>query len=223
MKILIIEDEPQLLEITKNFLEKEKYLVETANTFLNAKEKIFNYEYDCILLDLMLPDGNGIDLLKEIKQNNIDTPIIILSAKNAVEDKVLGLEIGADDYLAKPYHLIELNARLKSAIRRKNNNGLPLIYYKNLTIDTESRRFYVNNQEITLNRKEFEVMLYFAIRPEKLIQKTTLAEAVWGDAIDQTDSYDFIYSQIKNIRKKIKNFNPDFDIQAVYGIGYKLI
>ena len=223
MKILIIEDEPQLLEVTKTFLEKENYIVEQALSFTTAQQKIYNYTYDCILLDLMLPDGDGINLLKEIKKSEITTPVIILSAKNAVEDKVLGLEIGADDYLAKPYHLIELNARIKSALRRNNKQINHIISYKNLKIDINERRFFIDENEIILNRKEFEVMMFFALRPNKLIQKTTLAEAVWGDSVDQADSFDFIYSQIKNIRKKIKMFRPEFDIQAVYGIGYKLL
>ena len=150
-------------------------------------------------------------------------PVIILSAKDSVDDKVEGLEIGADDYLAKPFHLAELNARIKSVLRRKNQEGESVLEYKNIQIFPESRKVLVNSEELNLNRKEYDLLYYFMINPEKTLQKTMLAEAIWGDYIDQADSLDFIYSQIKNLRRKLKKANSDADFHAVYGIGYKFI
>ncbi|SHL16343.1 response regulator transcription factor [Chryseobacterium polytrichastri] len=223
MKILIIEDEPELRNVVQSFLEAEHFIVEYADDYQSGLEKIISYEYDCILLDIMLPDGNGMDLLKEIKAIHKKDPVIILSAKDSVDDKVNGLEIGADDYLAKPFHLAELMARIKSVIRRKNQDGENTISYKNIHIDPESRVVKIDDNELILNRKEYDLLYYFVINPEKTLQKTMLAEAIWGDYIDQADSLDFIYSQIKNLRKKLKTLNSKADFQAVYGIGYKFI
>ncbi|MBP2618221.1 response regulator transcription factor [Chryseobacterium jejuense] len=223
MKILIVEDEPDLRDTVQKFLEAEHFIVEYAENYSDGLEKIISYEYDCILLDIMLPDGNGIDLLREIKQMHKKDPVIILSAKDSVDDKVTGLEIGADDYLAKPFHLAELMARIRSVIRRKNQDGENVIRYKNISIDPENRNVKVGNEELVLNRKEYDLLYYFVIHPEKTLQKTTLAEAIWGDYIDQADSLDFIYSQIKNLRKKLKTLHAEADFQAVYGIGYKFV
>ena len=209
MKILIIEDEKELRNTLQIFLEKEKFLVETATDYTSALNKIADYDYDCILLDIMLPKGNGMQLLDELKAMKKNNSVIIISAKDSVEDKVLGLEKGADDYLSKPFHLAELLARVKSIIRRKNQQGEEVITFKNVQLYPEKRQVVVAGHPM--------------IRPEKLVQKTTLAEAVWGDDADQVDSLDFIYSQIKNLRKKLKNMQAEIDFQAVYGIGYKLI
>lgn len=223
MKLLIVEDEPALLETVKQFLESEKYVVETANDYFSGIDKIAAYDYDCILLDIMLPNGSGIDILKELKKQNKKDAVIILSAKDSVEDKVLGLDLGADDYLAKPFNLIELHARIKSAIRKNNQEGEKSLSFKNVKLFPDDRRVFVDTSELILNRKEFDLLYYFMIRPEKTLQKTSLAESVWGDHVDQADSLDFIYSQIKNLRKKLKESNAEIDFQAVYGIGYKLI
>ncbi|MEG0917892.1 MAG: response regulator transcription factor [Myroides sp.] len=223
MKILIIEDEPALLETVKHFLEGEKYIVETANNYRLALERIGTYDYDCILLDIMLPDGSGIDLLKEVKALSKKDAVIILSAKDSVEDKVLGLDLGADDYLAKPFSLMELHSRIKSAIRRNNQKGESSVVFKNVALFPDERKVFVDSIELLLNRKEFDLLYYFMIRPERILQKTSLAESVWGDYIDQADSLDFIYSQIKNLRRKLKESHAEIDFQAVYGIGYKLV
>lgn len=223
MKILLIEDEVALSQVIMQSLEAEKYLVEQAFDYNSALEKISIYSYDCILLDIMLPGGSGLQLLEKIKEIGKEESIIILSAKDSVDDKVKGLELGADDYLAKPFHLAELHARIKSIIRRKNQHGDDIITYKNIAVNTTDRSIHINNKPVVLNRKEFDLLYYFIIRPTKLIQKNSLAESIWGDHIDQADSLDFIYSQIKNLRKKLKDNHADIDIQAVYGIGYKLI
>lgn len=222
MKILIIEDEQDLREIIRESLEKEQYIVETAHDFISGIDKIGSYDYDCVLIDIMLPNGSGLDLVREIKKLRKKEAVIIISAKDAVDDKVAGLDLGADDYLAKPFHLAELHARIKSAIRRKNHDGNTAITWNNLQLSPEQRSIAVNGEPLTLNRKEFDLLYYFIINPNRLINKTALAEAVWGDYIDQADSLDFVYSQIKNLRKKLKDAGAEADIQAVYGMGYKM-
>lgn len=223
MKILIIEDEQGLRETVQAFLEREHFLVETAADYASGIDKIANYDYDCVLLDIMLPGGSGMKLLAEMRGMGKDDSVIIISAKDSVDDKVEGLELGADDYLAKPFHLAELLARVKSIIRRKNQQGEQVVQYKNVRIFPEDRKVMVGDAEVYLNRKEYDLFYHFMIRPEKLVAKTSLAEAIWGDDADQSDSLDFIYSQIKNIRKKLKDSQANVDFQAVYGVGYKLV
>lgn len=222
MKILIIEDEQGLREVLRESLEKEKYIVETAHDFISGLDKIGSYDYDCVLIDIMLPNGSGLDLVRELKALRKKEAVIIISAKDAVDDKVAGLDLGADDYLAKPFHLAELHARIKSAIRRKNHDGDNAISWNNLKLSPEQRTITVDGEPLTLNRKEFDLLYYFMINPDRLINKTALAEAVWGDYIDQADNLDFVYSQIKNLRKKLKDAGAEADIQAVYGMGYKM-
>jgi DNA-binding response OmpR family regulator len=223
MKILVVEDEPELRKVVQTSLEASQFLVEYASDYSSGLVKIEDYDYDCILLDIMLPGGSGLDILREIKKVKPDTSVIILSAKDSVEDKVKGLDMGADDYLAKPFHLSELHSRINSALRRRNQNGENSISYKNLKVLPDDRTLKINDIEVTLNRKEYDLLHYFMIRPNKLMQKTSLAESIWGDNIDQADSLDFIYSQIKNLRKKLKENDSEADIQAVYGVGYKLV
>lgn len=223
MKILIVEDEVDILNSVREFLEREQFLVETAENYHEALDKALMYHYDCILLDVMLPGGSGLDILREMSAQGMKQPVLILSAKGSVEDKVAGLEIGADDYLAKPFHFSELLARVKSIIRRHHQNGDQSIRYKNVRLDPDSREVQVDGKIVALNRKEYDVLYYFMLRPNKLFEKTVIAENVWGDHADQADNLDFIYSQIKNIRKKMKDAGAEIDLQAVYGIGYKLV
>lgn len=223
MKLLVVEDEVDLLEVIRQSLEKENYLVETAGSYALALEKIVSYEYDCILLDIMLPDGTGLDLLAELKQMNKSDNVIIISAKDSLEDKIKGLEMGADDYLVKPFHIAELNARIKSVLRRKSLNGKNAIEHANVKIDLDERQVWIDGDELVLNRKEFDILSYLAVNKNRLVNKTALAEQVWGDYMDGADDYEFIYSQIKNLRKKLKEKSAGIEIQAVYGIGYKLV
>lgn len=223
MKILVIEDEKDLQQNIVQSLEKEQYIVETADHFWAAYDKIENYKYDCILLDIMLPQGNGLDLLKMLRKTGNTDNVIIISAKNALEDKLKGLDLGADDYLTKPFHLAELNARIKAVLRRKNADGLNTISSGNLALHISERKLLIDSQEIPLNRKEFDILNYFLFNKNRLITKTALAEHVWGDNIDQADNFDFIYSQIKNLRKKLQNADADVEIEAIYGVGYRLI
>lgn len=223
MKILIIEDEVDLRETIKESLVKEQYVVETARDYTTAFEKVSIYDYDCILLDIMLPNGNGLDLLEELKKMGKSENVIIISAKNALDDKVRGLALGADDYLTKPFHLAELNARIKAVLRRKNYQGKDLIEAGNMVLDVQERTLTVNNQNVHLNKKEFNILKYFLSNKNRLITKTALAEYVWGDNIDQADNYDFIYYQIKNLRKKLEDSNAEIVLESIYGVGYKLI
>ncbi|OSZ79970.1 DNA-binding response regulator [Chitinophagaceae bacterium IBVUCB2] len=222
MKILVIEDEPAMRETMVQSLQQEQYVVEFAADFYSAQEKIGIYEYDCILLDIGLPGGNGLTLLKELKKENKAEAVIIVSAKNSLEDKVKGLDLGADDYLAKPFHLAELHARVKSVLRRKKLDGNSLISINNLKIDTGLRTVWVDEKDLPLNRKEYDVLLYLITNKNRLVNKSALAEHVWGDYIDEANSFDFIYSQIKNLRKKLKDSEAAIEIQAIYGVGYKL-
>ena len=223
MKILIVEDEPSLRELIQRSLEKERYVVETAGDFNSALCKIEDYDYDCVLLDIMLPDGSGLELLERLKALHKRENVIIISAKDSLEDKVLGLELGADDYLPKPFHLAELNARIKSVIRRNQHDGEITIRQGNVRIEPDKYRVFVDEQELELNRREYDILLYFINRPGRLVNKSTLAESVWGDHIDQVDNFDFIYAQIKNLRKKLKDAGANIEIKAVYGFGYKMI
>ncbi|MDR0394433.1 MAG: response regulator transcription factor [Tannerella sp.] len=223
MKILIIEDDPSLLEIMAAFLEKERYVVEVAASLQNAMYKIYDYDYDCILLDVMLPDGDGLTLLGKLREMDKSRNVIIISAKDSVDDKVSGLELGADDYLAKPFHLAELNARIRNVLRRKTLGGNPFVTIENVRINTDSFEACVGGKPLELNRKEYDILLYFVTHPNHLIDKTRLAESVWGDHIDQVDNFDFIYAQIKNLRKKLNESEAGIEIKAIYGLGYKLI
>jgi len=222
MKILVIEDETEMRNNIVQSLKLESYVVETAEDYFAAKEKLDIYEYDCILLDIGLPGGNGLELLKELKKEGKAGGVIIVSAKGSTDDKVSGLNLGADDYLAKPFHMAELHARIKSLVRRKTHGGSTVLAINNLHIDTEQRTVSIDGTDLPLNRKEFDVLLYLATNKNRLVNKTALAEHVWGDYIDEVNSFDFIYSQIKNLRKKLKDTNTQVEIQAVYGVGYKL-
>jgi len=223
MKILVIEDEPALMRNIVESLEREKYVVETASTFAAAMDKILVYDYTCILLDIGLPDGSGLDILREIRGIRKADGVIIISAKDALDDKLSGLGTGADDYLTKPFHIAELNARIRAVLRRKSFDGQHTVPLGNLIIDFSDRTVSVDGRDIPLNRKEYDILMYFAANKNRLVSKTALAEHVWGDHTDEADNFDFIYSQIKHLRKKLKDHDADIEIRAVYGIGYKLI
>jgi DNA-binding response OmpR family regulator len=223
MKILIIEDETGMLDNMVHSLKQEMYIVETAIDYFSALEKLGIYEYDCILLDIGIPGGSGLDILRELKKDGKDGSVIIVSAKDSLEDKITGLNLGADDYLSKPFHMAELHARIKSVIRRRTLGGNNKIILNNVSIDFDQRSVSVNDRSLDLNRKEFDVLRYMITNKNRLVNKAALAEHVWGDYIEATNSFDFIYSQIKNLRKKLKDHNAQVEIQAIYGVGYKLV
>lgn len=223
MKILVVEDELELQESIVASLRKEGYVVETASTYLSAVDKVVDHDYDCILLDIMLPGGSGLKVLEELRKLGKSDRVIILSAKDSLDDKIQGLNLGADDYLTKPFHLAELHARIKSVLRRKTESGFNITKLLNVELHSDNREVLVAGEALPLNRKEYDTLLYLASNKNRLVNKTSLAEHVWGDHTDESDNYEFIYSQIKNLRKKLKQAGAEIEIQAIYGIGYKLL
>jgi DNA-binding response OmpR family regulator len=223
MKILIIEDEKKLADNISAYLCSEQFTCEIAYNYHEATEKIHVYEYACIILDITLPDGSGLDILKELKQAKKAEGVLIISAKNSLDDKVMGLKIGADDYLTKPFHLPELVARVSAIVRRKSFDGNNEIALDGLTLDLSDRTLRSNEEIIPLTRKEYDLLLYFLSNKNRVVTKEAIVEHLWGDEIDMADSYDFIYSHIKNLRKKLMQGGcPDY-IKAVYGMGYRFI
>lgn len=223
MKILIVEDEHEFLESIKKFLISENFVVETASDYIGAIDKIFMYEYDCILLDISLPGGNGLKILEEMRKANITRNTIIISAKDSLEDKISGLDLGADDYLTKPFHLAELHARIKAVLRRKQLGGNDIVTLENVSIDFNQHIAYVDDESLKLTRKEFDILSFFSTNINRIITKEVLAEHVWGDHIDSADNFDFVYAQVKNLRKKLKDSNASISIENIYGIGYKMV
>lgn len=221
MKILIVEDEKELaLDIVK-YLSVQDYLCEVAENYNQADDKISIYQYDCILLDLMLPDGSGLALLEMLKRENKQDGVIIISAKNSIEDKVKGLEIGADDYLAKPFHLSELSARIHSIIRRKQFNSSNIIQQNEITIDLLGKMVKVNDSEVSLTKKELDLLLFFIGNKNRVISKNALAEHLSGDIADMFDNHDFVYAHVKNLKRKLTEAGYDNYIKTIYGTGYK--
>ncbi|MBV6404330.1 MAG: response regulator transcription factor [Flavobacteriales bacterium] len=223
MKILVVEDEAGLADVITRSLEREHYVVELARDHRSALLKIADHAYDVILLDIMLPGGSGLDVLRALKQQGTPGNVIIISAKDSLEDKLTGLDLGADDYLTKPFHLAELNARVRSVLRRKALGGGNGISAGNLRMDVDGRSVQVDGAEVALNRKEFDTLQHLLLNKDRLVTRGALAEHVWGDHADGGDDLDFIYSQIKNLRRKLKQAGATLEIQAVYGIGYKLV
>lgn len=222
MKLLVIEDEKALAQSICDYLNNENFICEPAYDFNTAIEKISLYDYACIILDITLPGGNGLEILKELKKANKADGVLIISAKNALDDKVSGLKAGADDYLTKPFHLSELGARVAAIIRRKSFGGMNAVQFDELLLDLQDKTVKVNNQVIDLTKKEYELLLYFISNKNKVISKGAIAEHLWGDNMDLADNYDFIYTHIKNLRKKLLLAgSPDY-INSIYGMGYKL-
>ena len=223
MKLLIIEDEASLQELMTATLKKEGYVVENAMDYNEAIDKLGAYSYDCVLLDLNLPGGNGLDILEHIKKRCSKLNVIIISARDSIDDKVRGLDLGADDYLAKPFHLAELSARIRSVARRSRNDGDLSYRAGNVVLEDVSQRLTVAGKEVSLLKKEFDILKYFLMRPGHTVDKAVLAEAVWGDHIDQSDDFQFVYAQMKNLRRKLSEAGADIEIKSIYGFGYKLL
>jgi len=222
VNILIIEDEKELSSTIVSYLEKEGYHCEIAGTYSKAQEKVWLYSYDCVIVDITLPDGNGLQVIERLKKMKSRSGIIIISAKNSLDDRLKGLDIGADDYLTKPFDLSELNARIKAIIRRRNFDAQNEISFKEIVIFPYEHLATVSGKPLKLTKKEFDLLVYFISNPNRVLTKESIAEHLWGDDMDLADSYDFIYSHLKNLRKKILDLGGNDYIHTVYGIGYKL-
>jgi DNA-binding response OmpR family regulator len=222
LKLLIIEDEVSLNQSIVDFLSAAGYLCESVFTYKDALAKIEDHSYDCIILDLMLPDGSGLGILRHLKQDRKKEGVIIISAKGALEDKIEGIEIGGDDYLTKPFHLSELSVRVSAIIRRKSFDGQPVLVAGDIHVDTSGKTVTVNNQEVDLTQKEFQLLLFLIINRNRILSKNAIAQHLWGDDMDFPANYDFIYSHIKNLRKKLVAAGSEDCIRSIYGEGYKM-
>lgn len=221
MKILIIEDEIEIASSIKSYLKTNDIYCETASTYQSALDKIISYDYDCILLDLMLPDGDGLDLLKELKALNKSDGVIIISAKENLETKIEGFNLGADDYLTKPFHLSELLVRIQSLIRRKKFNGNNIVVFNEIEIDTLAKSVKIKEKKIDCTKKEIDLLLFLIGNKNKVLSKSAIAEHLSGDMADMLDNHDFVYAHIKNLKKKLNESGAYDYIKSVYGMGYK--
>ncbi len=223
MKLLIIEDEQALRDNIATYLGGDGNICESCGTLSAAIDKLANYNYDCVLLDIGLPDGEGFMVLEYLRNRMKNESVLIISARNSLDDKLKGLNIGADDYLTKPFHLAELKARLVAIYRRKNAASNNKLIYNEITIDLPGRTVEVNDTPVTLTRKEYDMLLYFIANKGRVISKNAIAEHLWGDEMDMHDNFDFIYTHIKNLRKKLLDASCADYLRSVYGIGYKFM
>jgi DNA-binding response OmpR family regulator len=221
MKILVIEDEKELRDNIISYFIGEGNVCESCADLSNALFKISDYDYDCILLDIGLPDGEGFAVLDYLKRVNKHETVLIISARNSLDDKIKGLNIGADDYLTKPFHLAELKARVEALFRRKSTNGSNMLIFHEISIDLRGKAVEINDIPVNLTRKEYEMLLYFLSNQRKVISKNALAEHLWGDEMDLQNNFDFIYTHIKNLRKKMQDASCRDYLKSVYGLGYK--
>ncbi|MEB0262217.1 MULTISPECIES: response regulator transcription factor [unclassified Mucilaginibacter] len=221
MKILIVEDETGLRDSIEAYFTGGDSICETANDFTSALAKVSVYRYDCVILDLTLPYGNGLNIVKHLKENGHNDGVLIISAKNSLDDRLTGLDLGADDYLTKPFHLSELKSRVTAIVRRRSFNGSSILKFNEINIDLDAKTVKVNDLVVKFTRKEYSLLLYFIANKGKVVSKSAIAEHLWGDSIDIADNFDFIYSHIKNIRKKLVEAGANDYIQAAYGMGYK--
>ena len=221
MKILIVEDEEMLSENIALYLKQENYVCEIAQNFRTAMDKIGGFDYDCILLDITLPDGNGLNILRELKKDKKTNGVIIISAKNALDDKIEGLNLGADDYLDKPFHLSELSARIAAVIRRRRFDGSSNIEVNELLMDTMARTVFINNKPLDITKMQYDLLLYLVVNKNRVLSKLAIAEHLSGDNADGFDNYDVVYAHIKNLKKKIAEAGGNDYIKSIYGMGYK--
>jgi DNA-binding response OmpR family regulator len=222
MRVLIIEDEKELAQNIKRFLENEQFICDVVSSVHLAQSALNTVEYDCILLDIGLPDGTGLDILTSLKSRNVDCGVIIVSAKDSLDDKLYGLDVGADDYITKPFHLSELNSRVKSVLRRRKFRGNKEVHFSNIRIDTEGHKVYVDQQEAELTPKEFDILLHLIVNHNRVVSKHSLVTHLWGEYTD-LDSFDFLFTHLKNVRKKMEKAGARVEIQSVYAVGYQIV
>ncbi|HRE65705.1 MAG TPA: response regulator transcription factor [Cyclobacteriaceae bacterium] len=222
MKLLIIEDEKQLVKSMAQFLRQEGYVCEIAYTASEANEKILLFDYDCILLDISLPDGNGLKILEKLREKNKADGVIMITAKNSLDDRVKGLNLGADDYLPKPFFMPELNARISAVVRRKRFDGNNKIAFQEITVDLLAKTVMVSDTEVELTRKEYDLLIFLLANKNRVVSKNAIAEHLSGDDAELLDKFDFIYSHMKNLKKKLTEAGCEDYIKTVYGLGYKL-
>ena len=223
MKLLIIEDEADLVSSFISLAQKEKYQTDVATSFSEAEERICIYDYDCIMLDINLPDGNGLKLLQHLKAMGKNNCVIIISARNSLDDKIEGLNLGADDYLAKPFHLTELNARIQAVIRRKKFDAPHELIFGNLNINLSLRTVEINGRQLILTKKEFDILQHLVANKNRIVTKNSLAEYIWGDNADSADSFDFLFQHFKNLKRKLKQSGATAEVKNIYGVGYQLV
>jgi DNA-binding response OmpR family regulator len=221
MKVLIIEDNQELARNVHDYLAREGYICELCYTFGQAQEKLGLFRYDCILLDIGLPDGNGINLLNLIRAEHKQSNVLIISARNDLDDKIKGLEKGADDYLTKPFHLAELHARIRAIYRRKNLEGANIVEFQEISLNTDTFEAKVNGTLLDTTRKEFDLLLYFLVNKNRVLSRQSIAAHLWGDYTDNLANFDFVYQHVKNLRRKIGSAGGTDYINTVYGLGYK--
>ncbi len=221
MKLLIVEDEKELSKSIVAYLKQENYLCEIAPDFKTALDKTESFDYDCILLDITLPDGNGLNVLQALKANKKTDGVIIISAKDSIDDRIAGLNHGADDYLAKPFHLSELSARVSAVIRRRRFDGNKVIVLNEITIDTVAKMVAIHHVGLDLTRKEYDLLLYLVSNKNRVISKNAIAENISGEGADLYDNFDFIYAHMKNLKKKLTTAGCEDYIKSIYGMGYK--
>ncbi len=221
MKILIIEDERALQESIMKYLQHQGFTCEAVSDFLQGKEKVTQFVYDCIVIDIGLPYGSGLDIVKEMQYMESKAGIIIISAKNALEDKLKGLDLGADDYLAKPFYLSELTSRINAIIRRRNFGGNNVITFNEISLEAEAKRVSVDGKAVVLTDKEYQLLEYFIANCRRLLTKTAIAEHIWGDEYQHVSNFDFIYTHIKNLRKKLIDAGSQDYIKTIYRAGYR--
>src|SRR6266487_5066098 len=222
MKLLVIEDEPSLLQSIQEYFTQTDFLCEGVSTYAEAIRKIEDFTYDCVILDINLPDGSGLELLQYLREYKKDEGVVIVSARNSLNDKITGLNFGADDYITKPFHLSELNGRVKALIRRKYAHGVNLLEAGNLRLDLSARTVICDNQLVALTKNEFNLLLFLMNNKNRVVSKQAIAEHIYGDETDNMPSFDFVYSHIKNLKKKLKERGCEDLVQTVYGLGYKL-
>jgi two-component system, OmpR family, response regulator CiaR len=223
MKILVVEDETNLVAVLKDFLEKAKYTYDAVSTYTAASEKISLFEYDCILLDINLPDGSGFRLLDELKEINKTDGVIIISARNSVEDKIHGLNLGADDYLTKPFHLSELNARIQAIVRRKRFETGHKVMFANIEIDLPQLAAKIEGKSLGLTRKEFDILQHLVSNKNLVVSKNSLVEYIWGDYVDDAMSQDLLSTHLKNLKRKMRQAGAKAEVKNVYGVGYHIV